>query len=64
MTDDKALIEEAATWFADLTAVKLAASQQVGSNNTIITDKLGDSATPVDVNLSQLHFDASHFLLG
>jgi VCBS repeat-containing protein len=61
---NKDIIELDHTWFADLFAVQLAASQQVGSNNTIITDKRGDSVTLVGTSLSQLHFDASHFLLG
>jgi autotransporter-associated beta strand protein len=59
----KDLIELDHTQFKDLAAVKLAATQAVGSNNTVITDHAGDSVTLVGVSLSQLHFDASHFLL-
>jgi hypothetical protein len=38
------------------------ASQQVGTN-VVISDNLGDSITLLGVSLSQMHFDASHFLL-
>jgi len=62
-TASKDIIELDHTQFKDLAAVKLAATQAVGSNNTVITDKLGDTVTLTGVSLSQLHFDASHFLL-
>jgi hypothetical protein len=38
------------------------ATTQVGAN-TVISDHAGDAITPIGVNLSQLHFDAGHFLL-
>jgi hypothetical protein len=47
--------------FTDLTAVQHA-SKQVGTN-VVISDNLGDGITLLGVSLSQLHFDASHFLL-
>jgi len=47
--------------FSDLTAVQKA-THQVGAN-TVITDNAGDTITLTGVSLSQLHFDASHFLL-
>src|SRR5262245_4234311 len=59
----KDIIELDHTQFKDFAAVKLAATQAIGSHNTVITDKLGDSVTLVGVSLSQLHFDASHFRL-
>jgi Ca2+-binding RTX toxin-like protein len=49
--------------FTDLNAVKLAATQPVGTNNTVITDHAGDTVTLVGVSVNQLHFDAGHFLL-
>jgi uncharacterized repeat protein (TIGR03803 family)/VCBS repeat-containing protein len=51
--------------FKDLAAVQ-AATHQVGTGAnayTVITDHMGDTITLTGVSLSQLHFDASHFLL-
>jgi hypothetical protein len=47
--------------FKDLNAVTQAALPT--TSGTVITDHAGDSVTLVGVNLNQLHFDASHFLL-
>jgi Ca2+-binding RTX toxin-like protein len=38
------------------------AATQVGAN-TVISDNAGDTITLTGVNLSQLHFDANHFVL-
>jgi hypothetical protein len=48
--------------FTDLTAVQHA-SQQAGTNTTVISDNVGDNITLLGVSLSQVHFDASNFLL-
>jgi hypothetical protein len=37
------------------------ATTQVGAN-TVISDHAGDTITLIGVNLSQLHFDANHFM--
>jgi VCBS repeat-containing protein len=38
------------------------ATTQVGAN-TVISDNAGDAITLIGVNVSQLHFDANHFML-
>jgi Ca2+-binding RTX toxin-like protein len=58
---NKDIIELDQSQFSGLTAVQKA-TQQVGAN-TVITDNAGDTITLIGVKLSQLHFDASHFLL-
>jgi Ca2+-binding RTX toxin-like protein len=47
--------------FANLTAVQHA-THQVGAN-TVITYDANDTITLMGISVSQLHFDASHFLL-
>lgn len=59
---NKDIIQLDQTQFPTLAAVH-AASQQVGANTVTITDHAGDTVTLLGVSLSQLHFDASHFLL-
>jgi VCBS repeat-containing protein len=49
--------------FLSLGGVKAAAAQQIGTNNTVITYDAGDTITLIGVLPSQLHFDASHFVL-
>jgi hypothetical protein len=58
----KDIIELDKTQFTDLNAVKTA-SQPSGTNNTVIADHAGDTVTLIGVGPSQMHFDASHFLL-
>jgi Ca2+-binding RTX toxin-like protein len=57
----KDLIEIDHNQFHSLAAVQLA-SHQVGSD-VVITADANDSITLHNVSLSQLHFDANHFLL-
>ena len=48
----------------DPTLIKFDATQAAGSANTVITDPVNhDTITLTGVQLSSLHFDASHFLL-
>jgi hypothetical protein len=55
------VIEFSHNEFANLQALQ-AAAHQVGSN-VVITADANDAVTLHDVTLSQLHFNASHFLL-
>jgi VCBS repeat-containing protein len=58
---NKDIIELDHSQFTNLGAVH-DATHQVGAN-TVIDDHAGDTITLVGVSLSQLHFNASHFLL-
>jgi VCBS repeat-containing protein len=57
----KDIIELDKTEFTNLKAVHDATKP--AGHNTVISDTAGDSITLIGINPSQLHFDASHFLL-
>jgi VCBS repeat-containing protein len=59
----KDFIELDKTEFTNLNAVHDAATQQTPTAPVIISDQAGDTITLMGVNLSQLHFDANHFVL-
>jgi hypothetical protein len=58
---NKDIIELDHTQFANVAAVQHA-SHQVGAD-TVITADAADTITLTGVSLSNLHFDASHFML-